>query len=337
MKTTTPLLTPYKMGQFDLLHRVVLAPLTRQRAYGGVPQPHAAVYYAQRGSPGGFLISEGTRIAAGSPAAAARQEQESSSSFKDVPGIWAQEHVEAWRPVVDAVHAKGAVFFCQLWHVADDVVRQRQQQVSPQMSFDGRREELSSLRRVAAEDASGVVDWFRRAARNAIDAGFDGVEILGANGYFVDDEGQGANGLERRSRFALEVVEAVVREVGGHRVGVRLDQFAATPDEHALALHVVSWLSDRGVLYCHMIEPRVDERRRVSRRLLSFREAFGGTFMPAAGTGGRRATQRPGCGTPTWWHTGGSSWRTRTCRGEPLNECDHYSSQRQQDQSKTIY
>jgi 12-oxophytodienoic acid reductase len=131
MKTTIPLLTPYKMGLFDLSHRVVLAPLTRQRAYGGVPQPHAAVYYAQRASPGGFLISEGTRIAAGSPAAAAREEQEPSSSFNDVPGIWAQEHVEAWRPVVDAVHAKGAVFFCQLWHVAADVVQQRQQQVSP--------------------------------------------------------------------------------------------------------------------------------------------------------------------------------------------------------------
>jgi 12-oxophytodienoic acid reductase len=159
-----PLLTPYKMGEFQLSHRVVLAPLSRLRSYGGVPQPHAAVYYSQRATPGGFLISEATLVS-GLP-----EGPQESSSFRDVPGIWAQEHVEAWRPVVDAVHAKGAVFFCQLWHVGDKVVV-RPQQVSPQMSFDGRREELSSPRRVTAEEAPRVVDWFRRAARNAVDAG----------------------------------------------------------------------------------------------------------------------------------------------------------------------
>jgi 12-oxophytodienoic acid reductase len=329
MKTTIPLLTPYKMGQFDLSHRVVLAPCTRQRAYGGVPQPHAAVYYAQRASPGGFLISEGTRIAAGSPAAAAWQEQESSSSFKDVPGIWAREHVEAWRPVVDAVHAKGAVFFCQLWHVASDVVPQRQQQqVSPQMSFDGRREELSSPRRVAAEDAPGVVDGFRRAARNAVDAGFDGVEILGANGYFVNSDcHHGANDIESRCQFAMEVVDAVAREVGGHRVGVRLDQFDATAEEHTLALHVVSRLSDRGVLYCHMIEPRVDGRRRVSRRLLPFREAFGGTFIASGGYGRDEGDAAVGEGYADLVAFGrlflaNPDLPRRFELGAPLNDCD---------------
>ncbi|XP_071680547.1 putative 12-oxophytodienoate reductase 2 [Lolium perenne] len=324
MKTTIPLLTPYKMGQFALSHRVVLAPLTRQRAYGGVPQPHAAVYYAQRASPGGFLISEGTRIAA---AARQEEEHESSSSFKDVPGIWAHEQVEAWRPVVDAVHAKGAVFFCQLWHVAADVVQQRQQQVSPQMSFDGRREELSSPRRVATQDAPNVVDGFRRAARNAIDAGFDGVEILGANGYFVDNVGQGVNGIESRCRFAMEVVDAVAREVGGHRVGVRLDQFDATADEHALALHVVSRLSDRGVLYCHMIEPRVDGRRRVSRRLLPFREAFGGTFITSGGYGRDEGDAAVGEGYGDLVAYGrlflaNPDLPRRFELGAPLNECD---------------
>lgn len=317
MKSTIPqLLTPYKMGQFDLSHRVVLAPLTRQRSYGGMPQPHAALYYAQRATVGGFLISEGTRVSA----------SESPSSFTDVPGIWAPEHVEAWRPVVDAVHAKGALFFCQLWHVAGHAVRQ---QVSPQMSFDGRREELTSPRTVAAEDAPGVVDGFRRAARNAIDAGFDGVEILGANAYFVndDDDGQGANGLESRCRFALEVVDAVAREVGGHRVGVRLDQFAATPDEHALALHVVSRLNDRGVLYCHMIEPRVDGRRRVSRRLLPFREAFGGTFIASGGYGREEGDAAVGEGYADLVAYGrlflaNPDLPRRFELGAPLNECD---------------
>uniref|UniRef100_A0A453T982 NADH:flavin oxidoreductase/NADH oxidase N-terminal domain-containing protein n=1 Tax=Aegilops tauschii subsp. strangulata TaxID=200361 RepID=A0A453T982_AEGTS len=112
--------------------------------------------------------------------------------------------------------------------------------------------------------------------------GFDGVEILGANGYFVDGGGMD---MESWCRFALDVVNAVVREIGGQRVGVRLDQFSAEPDEHALALHVVSRLNDHGVLYCHMIEPRVDGRRRVSRQLLPFREAFGGTFIASGGYG----------------------------------------------------
>jgi 12-oxophytodienoic acid reductase len=159
-----PLLTPYTMGEFKLSHRVVLAPMTRQRSYGGVPQPHAAVYYSQRATPGGLLISEATLVSGSGEA------QQESSSFRDVPGIWAPEHVEAWRPVVEAVHAKGAVFFCQLWHAGGDVVV-RPQQVSPQMSYDGRREEFSSPRRVAAEEAPRVVDWFRRAAKNAVAAG----------------------------------------------------------------------------------------------------------------------------------------------------------------------
>uniref|UniRef100_A0ACD5ZFQ8 Uncharacterized protein n=1 Tax=Avena sativa TaxID=4498 RepID=A0ACD5ZFQ8_AVESA len=332
MKSNIPLLTAYKMGQFDLSHRVVLAPLTRQRSYGGMPQPHAAVYYAQRATDGGFLISEGTRVSPTSPS-----EDQKPSLFVDVPGIWAPEHVEAWRPVVDAVHAKGAVFFCQLWHVAGHAVRRpddgsdgvKPQQVSPQMSFDGRREELTSPRAVAAEDAPRVVDGFRRAARNAIDAGFDGVEILGANGYFIndDDDGQGTNGLESRCRFALDVVDAVAREVGGHRVGVRLDQFAATPDEHALALHVVSRLSDRGVLYCHMIEPRVDGRRRVSRRLLPFREAFGGTFIASGGYGREEGDAAVGEGYADLVAYGrlflaNPDLPRRFELGAPLNECD---------------
>ncbi|XP_044957992.1 12-oxophytodienoate reductase 1-like [Hordeum vulgare subsp. vulgare] len=272
-----PLLTPYKMGQFELSHRVVLAPMTRQRAYGGVPQPHAALYYSQRATPGGLLISEATRVAP-------PRHDEEPESFRDMPGIWAPDQVAAWRPVVDAVHAEGAVFFCQLWHAAagdGDAVRHRQL-VSPQMSFDGRREELTSPRKVAAKDAPAVVQAFRRAARNAIDAGFDGVELQGTNGYFVVDD---AGDPESRCRFALEVVEAVAREIGGHRLGLRLDQFAAGPDEHALALHVVSRLNDLGVLYCHMIEPKVEGRRRVSRRLLPYREAFGGTFIASGGYG----------------------------------------------------
>lgn len=100
-----PLMSPYKMGKFELCHRVVLAPLTRQRSYGYIPQPHAILHYSQRSTNGGLVIGEATVIS------------ETGIGYKDVPGIWTKEQVEAWKPIVDAVHAKGGIFFCQIWHV----------------------------------------------------------------------------------------------------------------------------------------------------------------------------------------------------------------------------
>jgi 12-oxophytodienoic acid reductase len=100
-----PLMTPYKKGQFELSPRVVLAPMTRSRAYGDLPQPHTAVYYSQRATRGGLLVTEGTGVSA------------TAQGFLGSPGIWTQEQVAAWKPVVDAVHRKGALFFCQIAHV----------------------------------------------------------------------------------------------------------------------------------------------------------------------------------------------------------------------------
>uniref|UniRef100_A0ACD5XZH7 Uncharacterized protein n=1 Tax=Avena sativa TaxID=4498 RepID=A0ACD5XZH7_AVESA len=294
-----PLLTPYKMGQLDLSHRVVLAPLTRQRSYGNVPQPHAAVYYAQRATPGGLLITEATGVS------------DTAQGYHNTPGIWTPEHVEAWKPIVTAIHAKGAMIFCQIWHAGrvssyelqpdgKAPVSSTEKGVGPQMSFDGRLEEFSPPRRLTVEEIPGVVDDFRKAARNAIDAGFDGVEIHGAYGYIIDqflkdsandrtDEYGGS--LENRCRFALEVVEAVVKEIGGQRVGIRFSPFSDylechDSDPHSLALHVSTKLNDYGILYIHMIEPRmamVEGRRVVPKRLLPYREAFKGTFITNGG------------------------------------------------------
>jgi len=100
-----PLLTPFKAGRLELAHRVVLAPLTRCRSYGNVPQLHAAVYYSQRATRGGLLITEATGVSA------------TAQGYPETPGIWTPEQVEAWKPIVDAVHRKGALFFCQMWHV----------------------------------------------------------------------------------------------------------------------------------------------------------------------------------------------------------------------------
>ncbi|VAH00409.1 unnamed protein product [Triticum turgidum subsp. durum] len=304
---TIPLLTPYRTGggELDLAHRVVLAPLTRQRSPGNVPQPHAGVYYAQRATAGGMLITEATGVSA------------AAQGHRPTPGVWTDEQVDAWRPVVDAVHAKGAVIFCQLWHVGRVVGKLRPDGTpagtprpvsstgrpiaTPRMN-DGVEEEFATPRRLDVAEIAGVVDDFRRAARNAVDAGFDGVEIHGAHGYLVeqflkdsandrDDEYGGS--LENRCRFALEVVTAVAREIGGRRVGVRLSPFADymdchDSDPHALALHMATKLNGipGGILYLHMVEPRMaraDGRRVVPKRLRPYREAFGGTFIAAGG------------------------------------------------------
>ncbi|KAF6987127.1 hypothetical protein CFC21_004801 [Triticum aestivum] len=251
-----------------------------------------------------MLITEATGVSA------------AAQGHRPTPGVWTDEQVEAWRPIVDAVHTKGAVIFCQLWHVGrvvgalrPDGTRAETVPVSstgrpiatPRMN-DGVEEEFATPRRLAVEEIAGVLDDFRRAARNAVYAGFDGVEIHGAHGYLVEqflkdstndrDEEYGGS-LENRCRFVLEVVTAVADEIGGRRVGVRLSPFADymdchDSDPHALALLMATKLNNvpGGILYLHMVEPRMaraNGRRVVPKRLRPYREAFGGTFIAAGG------------------------------------------------------
>nr|CAB3469996.1 unnamed protein product [Digitaria exilis] len=296
-KEAIPLMTLFKMGQFELSHRVVLAPLTRCRSYGNVPQPHAAVYYSQRATKGGLLIAEATGVSA------------TAQGYPATPGIWTHEQVEAWKPIVDAVHRKGAIFFCQIWHVGrvsrnelqpngEAPISSTDKQTSPAAVS---KTEYSKPRRLRTDEIPGIVDDFRRAARNAIVAGFDGVEIHGAHGYLLeqfmkdsandrDDEYGGS--LENRCRFAVEVVDAIVDEVGANRVGIRLSPFldykdCVDSDPVALGSYMIQQLNKhQGFLYCHMVEPRmaiVDGRRQIPHRFMPFREAFNGTFIAAAG------------------------------------------------------
>ncbi|KAK8664188.1 hypothetical protein V6N13_083987 [Hibiscus sabdariffa] len=102
---TRPLLTPYKMGKFKLSHRLVMPPMIRRRSWNNIPQPHAAVYYSQRATNADLIITEATVIS------------EAARGYQDTPGIWSKEQVEAWKPIVDAVHAKAGFIFCQIWHV----------------------------------------------------------------------------------------------------------------------------------------------------------------------------------------------------------------------------
>ncbi|CAL4963644.1 unnamed protein product [Urochloa decumbens] len=281
MDSAPALLTSYKMGQFNLAHRVVLAPLTRCRAYGNVPQPaHMSLYYCQRATPGGFLISEACAVS------------ETARGSQDVPGLWADEQVEAWKPIVDAVHATGAVFFAQLWHAGRASLLEWQPNgQAPVSSTDKSADIYPVPRRLETEEIPHIVDDFRISARNAIRAGFDGVEIHAANGYLFDqfmkdgtndrDDAYGGT-LENRCRFTAEVVAAVAAESRGC---VSTQMMASSPSRTCC---------------CH------------SGRHSMAHSSF------AEGMTGRKVMRQSPMATVTWLHMAGCLSPTQTCRdGSP--------------------
>ncbi|XP_022762721.1 putative 12-oxophytodienoate reductase 11 isoform X2 [Durio zibethinus] len=297
--TTIPLLSPYKLGKFNLSHRVVLAPLTRCRSYKNVPQPHAVLYYSQRATNGGLLITEATGVS----------DTAQGEGYPQTPGIWTKEQVEAWKPIVEAVHAKGGVFLCQIWHVGrvstygfqpngEAPISSTDKGVTP--GLDG--VDWSPPRRLRTDEIPQIINDFRLAARNAIEAGFDGVEIHGANGYLIEqflkdgvndrtDEYGGS--LENRCRFALEIIEAVANEIGADRVGLRISPYAdfmdaIDSDPEALGVYIASAINKYGILYLHVNEPRMIEvngKLETPHGLLPIRKAFKGTLLACGGYG----------------------------------------------------
>ncbi|XP_062163540.1 putative 12-oxophytodienoate reductase 11 [Alnus glutinosa] len=299
-KTAIPLITPHRMGNFNLSHRIVLAPLTRTRSYNFVAQPHAVLFYAQRTTKGGFLITEASGIS------------DTAQGSLNTPGIWTREQVEAWKPIVNAVHEKGGIFFCQLWHagrVSDycyqpdgqPPISSTEKPITAEFHIDGTSAaNYPPPRRLKTDEISQVVNDFRIAAKNAMEAGFDGVEIHGANGYLLDQflkdqvndrtDEYGGN-LENRCRFPLEVIKAIADEIGANRVGIRLSPFADYNDcgdsnPEALGLFMAESLNKYGILYCHMIEPRMITQfveGETKHSLLPMRKAFKGSFIVAGG------------------------------------------------------
>lgn len=297
LPTVAPLFTPFKMGRFELAHRMVYPPLTRQRAIERVPIPLMGQYYAQRATAGGLMISEGTYVS------------QTAIGYPGAPGVWTQEQVEAWKPVVQAVHDKGAIFFTQLWHCG--------RSSHPDLT-GGRAPVSASALRLAGEvdlgngktdvhpvpvalDLAGIkatVNDYRTAARNAIDAGFDGVELHGANGYLIDQFTKSSTNkrtddyggsIENRCRFALEVVAAVVEEIGADRVGIRLSPFTEFQDAtdetpYGTYIYLVEQLNQYHLSYLHMIEARVNGIFSVENptgSLEPFRKVFNGPFITA--------------------------------------------------------
>ncbi|WP_310071316.1 alkene reductase [Paraburkholderia caledonica] len=265
--TGTTLFEPYALGRLTLANRFVMAPLTRNRAGAGlVPSELAATYYAQRAS-AGLIITEATQVSA------------QAQGYQDTPGLYTPEQIAGWRKVTEAVHAKGGHIFAQLWHVGRvshaDVQPGGAAPVAPsairaetKTFVNNGFVDVSQPRALALVELPGIVNDFRQAAANAIAAGFDGVEIHGANGYlleqFIKD---GANqrtdayggSIENRARLLLEVVAAVVKEIGSDRTGVRISPVSpangiSCSDPQPQYDYIAAQLSALRIVYLHVVE-----------------------------------------------------------------------------------
>jgi len=269
---TNTVLSPIQIGRYQLPNRVIMAPLTRMRATmpGNIPNQLNATYYAQRAS-AGFILSEAAPI---SPMA---------HGYYATPGIHNAQQVDGWKLVTSAVHDAGGKIFCQLWHVGrqshPDLLPGGALPVAPSaLSPLGQAPTAKGMRdRVAARaletnEIPGIVEEYRAAAKNALDAGFDGVEVHAANGYLLEQFlSDGANlrtdqyggSIENRSRLTLEAVDAVLAVWGRDRVGIRLSPSntfgnIAHSNRWAQYSHVVAELNKRQLAYIHLVEPRVD-------------------------------------------------------------------------------
>lgn len=266
------LFAPLTLGKQQLSHRVVMAPLTRMRASipGEVPNAMMAEYYGQRTTAGGLIIAEASQVAPtgrGAPC---------------TPGCHSAEQVAGWKLITDAVHARGGIVYLQLWHVGRISHPSLQPggvlPVAPSaiaakgkgMTANFTPETFVTPRALETHELAGIVASYTLAANNAIAAGFDGVEIHGANGYLLEqflqsrsNQRQDAYGgsIENRCRLMLEVTRAVVNVWGVDRVGIRLSPYGVANDSGEdepmpLYSHLITELDAIGLAYLHLIEPR---------------------------------------------------------------------------------
>jgi len=288
------LFSPIHLGSVALPNRMVMAPMTRNRAPDGIPTALMAEYYAQRAA-AGLIVTEGAQVSG------------QGVGYPATPGIHDDAHVAAWKPITDAVHASGGHIFVQLWHcgrvshpdyhggelpVAPSAIRPAGQA----FTYEGLKDFVTP-RALDAEELPGVVEQYRHAAAMAMQAGFDGVEIHSANGYLLDqflrdgsNQRSDAYGgsLANRSRLLLEVVEAVCGEVGSGRVGVRISPVNAFNDMHdsdpqALFNHVTASLSEFEPAYLHVVEVSMTGEPDESVDMQQIREHFNGAYIANGG------------------------------------------------------
>jgi N-ethylmaleimide reductase len=300
MSKDVNLLSPVTVGPYTLPNRMVMAPMTRSRAAAGnVVTPLTATYYAQRAS-AGLIVTEASQV---SP---------QGIGYPDTPGIHSPEQVAAWRVVTDAVHERGGKIFLQLWHVGRISHPLMQENgalpvapsavaASGQVYTSEGLKPFVAPRALETEEIPDLVEQFRRGAENALQAGFDGVELHAANGYlfdqFLEDStnlrtDQYGGSIENRARFLLEVMEAVINVWGADRVGIRLSPagtFNSMKDSDPAATfgYVAQALGSLGIAYLHVVEPAENNLYRVNGEPASatrhLRSLFKGTLITAQG------------------------------------------------------
>ena len=267
----TSLYDPIEVGDISLANRVVMAPLTRNRSPNAIPNELQVEYYRQRAG-AGLIITEATPIS------------HQGQGYADVPGLYTPEALAGWKKVTDAVHGAGGRIVTQLWHVgrishvtlqpdggkpvAPSAITAKSKTYLIAEDGTGSFEPTSEPRALEASELPGIVEDYRKAARAAIEAGFDGIELHAANGYLIDQFlRSGSNhrtdkyggSIENRARFLLEVMQAVTDEIGARRTGIRLSPVtpandASDPDPHAIFDYVVEKLAAYDLAYIHIIE-----------------------------------------------------------------------------------
>jgi N-ethylmaleimide reductase len=300
------LFVPVQVGAITLKHRVVMPPLSRLRAEwpSGVPSDLNVEYYSQRASDGGLIFTEATAI---SP---------SARGYRGAPGIYSDEQVTGWRRVTEAVHAKGGYMFVQLWHAGRtthiSVTGEEPVTASVDPTYwadpsilvvtpDG-FSQPSPHRALEMAEIAGIIEQYRAAALNAKKAGFDGVELMAANGHLIDQFLQDNSNkrtdryggtIENRARLLFEVLEALISVWGSDRVGVRIAPSGtfngmADSDPRALFHHIAERLNDFNLAYLHVIEPRIKGGELIAKgqdpvAAQELSKVFHGTIIAAGG------------------------------------------------------
>ncbi|KAF1978458.1 FMN-linked oxidoreductase [Bimuria novae-zelandiae CBS 107.79] len=295
--SSSRLFKPLKVGDVQLKHRISMAPLTRFRAdENHVPLPMVAEYYAQRASvPGTLLISEATLIS------------HQAGGYPNVPGIYTKEQIESWKKVTEAVHEKGSFIYLQLWalgRVADPAQAEKEGITIKTSSPVSLGEGFATPKEMTVEEIKLTIGDYVQAAKNAIEAGFDGVELHGANGYLIDQFNQDkvnqrtdewGGSVENRSRFVYESTKAVAEAIGAKKTSVRLSPYSSfqgmrMDDPIPQFKDIVKKLDSLNDLaYIHLVESRLDgnveDDDSPADKLEPFVDQFRNTVLIAGGLG----------------------------------------------------
>lgn len=298
------LFEPYTMRGRKLANRIAMAPMTRSRNPDGIANDLTAQYYRQRAT-AGLIVTEGTPIS------------RTAEGFLFIPGLYTEKQVACWSKVTKAVHEEGGIIFAQLWHVGRvSHVSNQPSGIAPVSSTaqiarnsqawgltaDGTpgAVNVSQPRALSTDEVRGVISDFAAAAGNAIEAGFDGVELHGANGYLIEQflnplvndrtDAYRGDTLEGRVRFLLEVVDAVVARIGAERTAIRLSPYGGLfdmgqyPEIEETYLHVAEELSKRNLAYVHLMDQKSRGSSAIPPTFLKkFRAYYIGTLILAGG------------------------------------------------------